>query len=221
MDGDIMTLPAVELDDLELAALLCSKLCHDVISPVGAIANGFEVLEDEDDEAMREMALDLIRTNANKASSRLQFARLAFGAMGAAGDRFPLDEARKLTQGLYEGEKVQVVWAPTADALLKDQVKLLVNLVLIAAQAIPRGGEIVVEVTPDSDSASIRLVSTGTNAVIPKTAYAIFGGNVPDGRVDAHSIQPYYAARLARSVGMDVSFRALDGSVELLAQRAA
>lgn len=220
MDGDVMT-ATVELDDLQLGALLCSRLCHDVIGPVGAISNGFEILEDEKDESMRQMALDLIRTNASKASARLQFARLAFGAMGAAADRFPLEEARKLTEGLFDKEKVSIVWAPTADALFKDHVKLLVNLVLIAAQAIPRGGNVAVEVTPDSDGATFRLVSTGINAGIPKTASAIFEGNAPDGRIDAHSIQPYYAARLARLVGMEVSFRALDGAVEIGAAKAA
>lgn len=209
---------AGEPDDLELAALLCSRLCHDVISPVGAISNGFEVLEDEKDESMREMALDIIRSNARKASARLQFARLAFGAMGAAGDRFPLDEARQLTTSLYEGEKVQVAWPLTGQALPKDQVKLLVNLVMIAAQAIPRGGEVSVEATSEGDAARFRLVSRGVNAVVPRSS-PVFEGTFPEGRVDAHSIQPYYASRLARSLGMAVFFASReDGSVEVMAE---
>jgi histidine phosphotransferase ChpT len=81
------TMPAVaiKLEALDLAALLCSRVCHDVISPVGAIVNGLEVLEDEKDESMRGFAQDLIKKSAKQASARLQFARLAFGAAGSAG----------------------------------------------------------------------------------------------------------------------------------------
>src|SRR3954468_16264066 len=77
------SMATVTLDSLDLAALLCSRVCHDVISPVGAIVNGLEVLEDENDPAMHDFALDLIRKSARQASARLQFARLAFGAAPA------------------------------------------------------------------------------------------------------------------------------------------
>ena len=75
------------LDPMDLAALLCSRVCHDVISPVGAIVNGLEVLEDEDDPSMRDVALELIKKSARSASARLQFCRLAFGAAGWSGRR--------------------------------------------------------------------------------------------------------------------------------------
>jgi histidine phosphotransferase ChpT len=208
-------------DDLELTAMMCSRLCHDLISPVGAIANGFEVLDDENDESMREMALDIIRANGRKASSRLQFARLAFGAMGATTDKFPLDEARRLTEGLYEDEKVSISWLNGPAALPKDQVKLLVNLIIIAAQAVPRGGKVSVSVDGEDDLSRIVLIATGPQATIPGTAQAIFEGNPPDGRIDAHNIQPYYATRLAESVGARVEFRVREDAVEVVAERTA
>lgn len=195
---------------------MCSRLCHDLISPVGAIANGFEVLDDEQDESMRQMALDIIRTNGRKASARLQFARLAFGAMGTGGEQFPLDEARRLTDALYEGEKVSLSWAVAPESLPKGQVKLVVNLVMIAAQAIPRGGEVNIEIP--GEGGAFRLVSRGQNAVVPAVAQAIFEGNPPEGRIDAHNIQPYYAARLARAVGARVSFGLDDGAMEIVAE---
>lgn len=210
-----------EPDELELTAMMCSRLCHDLISPVGAIANGFEVLDDEQDESMREMALEIIRTNGRKASARLQFARLAFGAMGATGDMFPLDEARRLTEGLYEGEKVTVTWGDSPAALPKDEVKLIVNLVMIAAQAIPRGGEISVEIEGGDAKLRARLVANGVNAAVPAVAKAIFEGHPPEGRIDAHNIQPYYATRLAGSVGAQVAFRAGEEMVEIVASRSA
>ncbi|MEJ8574118.1 histidine phosphotransferase family protein [Microbaculum marinum] len=205
------------MSDLDLAALMCSKLCHDVISPVGAITNGFEVLEDETDESMREMALDIIRTNANKASTRLQFLRLAFGAMGATGDRFPLDDARSLTESLYEGERARIDWRAGAGSLPKDKVKLLVNLIVIAVSAIPRGGDVVVEVDQGGDavdeSVSISVRATGKLANMPDAVYTIFEGKMPPDGLDARSVQPYYAYRLSRSLGMTLKVKPVDGGV--------
>lgn len=203
-------------DDLELAALICSRLCHDLISPVGAIANGFEVLDEERDESMRQMALDIIRSNGRKASARLQFARLAFGAMAAEGDRLSLAEARRLTEAVYEGEKVAVRWADGPAELAKDQAKLLVNLIVIAAQAIPRGGEVFVEVA--GQGPRFQLTAQGANARVPAVPSAMFAGNPPEGRVDAHNVQPYYAARIAEAIGFEVGFAAGDETVKISAQ---
>jgi len=211
------------MSDLDLAALMCSKLCHDVISPVGAVTNGFEVLEDENDDQMREMALGIMRTNADKASTRLQFLRLAFGAMGATGDRFPLEDAKRLTLSLYEGEKAQIDWRIGPDSLPKDQVKLLVNLVQIAVSAIPRGGSVSVdmdrgeEVDDGGDAVTFRLTATGSHATVPQAAETIFDGALPETGLDARSIQSYYAHRLARSLGMRIRVNGGDGAVDMVA----
>ncbi|MFL5165493.1 MAG: histidine phosphotransferase, partial [Microvirga sp.] len=101
---------SVTLDSLDLAALLCSRVCHDVISPVGAIVNGLEVLEDENEASMREFALDLIRKSARQASARLQFARLAFGAAGSAGASIDLGDAEQVTKGMFTDDKVALSW---------------------------------------------------------------------------------------------------------------
>src|SRR6266702_3485781 len=98
------------LEPLELAALLASRVCHDVISPVGAIVNGLEVLEEDKDEGMREFALDLIRKSAKTASARLQFCRLAFGAAGSAGASIDTGDAEKVARGLFGDERTQMTW---------------------------------------------------------------------------------------------------------------
>src|ERR687885_859855 len=104
-------MPAVTLDSLDLAALLCSRVCHDVISPVGAIVNGLEVLEDESDASMRDFAIDLIRKSARQASARLQFARLAFGAAGSAGASIDLGDAEQVARGLFLDDKITFSWS--------------------------------------------------------------------------------------------------------------
>src|SRR3712207_9450321 len=101
----------ISLDSLDLAALLCSRVCHDVISPVGAIVNGLEVLEDDSDASMREFALDLIQKSARQASARLQFARLAFGAAGVAGASLDLGEAAQVARGRFLGGTGAFFWS--------------------------------------------------------------------------------------------------------------
>src|SRR6202166_2626692 len=100
----------VTLDSLDLAALLCSRVCHDLISPTGAIVNGLEVYEESRDEETRTFALDLIQKSARTASARLQFCRIAFGAAGSAGAQIDLGDAEKVARGLIEDEKVKLTW---------------------------------------------------------------------------------------------------------------
>src|SRR5712675_2627648 len=132
--------PGPAPDALELAALLCSRICHDLISPVGAIANGLEVMEEGKDEETSKFAMDLIKKSARTASNKLQFCRIAFGAAGSAGAQIDTGDAEKVTRGLMEDEKTKVAWNLPRVLLAKNRVKLLLNMMLLAAQAIPRGG---------------------------------------------------------------------------------
>src|SRR5215217_551878 len=163
------SMATVTLDSLDLAALLCSRVCHDVISPVGAIVNGLEVLEDENDPAMHDFALDLIRKSAKQASARLQFARLAFGAAGSAGASIDLGDAEQVARGLFQDDKITLIWSAPRTLLPKNKVKLLLNLLVTAMNAIPRGGAIevvVTEVTEMSDAQTVAftLTAKGRNA---------------------------------------------------------
>src|SRR5512134_4206244 len=128
--------PGPAPDALELAALLCSRVCHDLISPVGAIVNGLEVLDDNPKPEDRDFALDLIRKSARTASAKLQFCRLAFGAAGSAGAQIDTGDAEKVTRGLVEDGKTSLSWNLPRVLLPKNRVKLLLNMMLIAGQAI-------------------------------------------------------------------------------------
>jgi histidine phosphotransferase ChpT len=203
-------MPAVTLDSLDLAALLCSRVCHDVISPVGAIVNGLEVLEDENDASMRDFALDLIRKSARQASARLQFARLAFGAAGSAGASIDLGDAEQVARGMFQDDKVKLSWTGQRALLPKNRVKLLLNLLVIATNTVPRGGTIDVTVTGDAEASEFVLTSKGMNARIPPHVQELLAGAPENGTVDAHGIQAYYAGLVARAAGMNVALR-LDG----------
>ncbi|KQT84286.1 histidine phosphotransferase family protein [Methylobacterium sp. Leaf466] len=200
---------AVTLDALDLSALLCSRICHDVISPVGAIVNGLEVLEDESDASMREFALDLIRKSARQASARLQFTRIAFGAAGSAGASIDLADAEKVSRGMFGDEKTQLTWSAPQALYPKNKVKLLLNLVVIATSAIPRGGVIDVQVTGDGEAPTLVLRAKGSHARIPPHVESLIAG-APEHGVDAHGILAYYAGLVARAAAMDVRF-SIDG----------
>ncbi|CUA89538.1 Uncharacterized protein Ga0061061_108165 [Chelatococcus sambhunathii] len=204
---------AVTLDALDLAALLCSRVCHDVISPVGAIVNGLEVLEDENDAAMQEFALDLIKKSARQASARLQFARLAFGAAGSAGASIDLGDAENVAKGFIQDDKVALIWNVPRLLLPKNKVKLLLNLILLATNAIPRGGSITVDAEVDGDDARFTIAAKGVSARIPTHAEQLLAGKAEGGSVDAHAIQPFYTGLVARAAGMDARFSLVDDTV--------
>src|SRR5918911_5077777 len=151
-----MTVP-VTLEALDLAALLCSRVCHDLISPVGAVVNGLEVLEDDNDEQTKTFALDLIKKSAKQASARLQFCRLAFGAAGSAGAAIDLGDAEGVARGFLEDDKLKLTWNLPRILLPKNRVKLLLNLLILGSQSIPRGGSLAVDPVGEGDSLGFRI----------------------------------------------------------------
>jgi histidine phosphotransferase ChpT len=173
---------------------------------VGAIVNGLEVLEDDSDASMRDFALDLIQKSAKQASARLQFARLAFGAAGSAGASIDLGDAEQVARGLFLDDKITFSWSAPRLLFPKNRVKLLLNLIMIATTAIPRGGSIAVSVTGDAEACAFTIVSKGLNARIPAHSEALLGGASESGTVDAHGIQIYYAGMVARASNMNVAF---------------
>lgn len=196
----------VTLDALDLAALMCSRVCHDVISPVGAIVNGLEVLEEEKDESMREFAQDLIRKSARQASARLQFARIAFGAAGSAGASIDLGDAAQVARGFIEDDRIKLDFDAPRVLLPKNQVKLLLNVLILATHAIPRGGQIAVSAIIDGDTGRFTITASGKTARIPPHAETLLRGESETGSIDAHAIQPFYTGLIARAAGYAVRF---------------
>jgi histidine phosphotransferase ChpT len=200
------------LDSLDLAALLSSRVCHDVISPVGAIVNGLEVLEEEKDQEMRGHALALIKSSAQEASSRLQFCRLAFGAAGSKGSSIDTGDAENVARQLLADERTRLNWNVPRVLLPKNKVKLLLNLCLIADASIPRGGDISISAKGEDDDLSFHVQAKGVNARVTPGVASLLSGEPEDGSVDARAIQAYYAGLVARSCGLEVSL-ALSGDV--------
>lgn len=197
--------PNLTLTGPDLAALLCSRVCHDVISPVGAINNGLELLDEGGADAD---AMDLIRTSALNASVRLKFARLAFGASGSVGASIDTGEAEKAARDFAIAEKkTEVTWTGPRAIVAKNRVKMLLNLFLVAYSAIPRGGSIDVTLENPETDAVFKLTAKGRMLRVPPKFMEILNGT-PEESVDAHSIQPYYTVLLAAEAGMELDVAA-------------
>ncbi len=196
----------VQPSDLEIAALISSKICHDVIGPVGAIYNGLEILDEDDDADAKTYALDVIRNVTEQASARLQFARFAFGAAGSAGAMIDLSTAEQISRGFVGTGKHKLVWKVEPGHMSKDKVKLLLNLVAIAITALPRGGEIEVSMSGTHEAPTFAIRCRGTAARPPQyLSEFIANENLPP--LDAMTIQAYYTCRLAATAGKQLGIR--------------
>jgi histidine phosphotransferase ChpT len=214
--GEPMT-DTLRISDLDLAALLCSRVCHDVISPVGAIANGLELFDDpEMDEETKSTALDMIRSSAKTAGAKLKFCRIAFGAAGSAGALIDLSEAGEVARGFVGDEKVKLDWQAPRENRPKQQVKLLLNMLLLAIAGIPRGGLITVKA--DGDLLTVR--ATGERAKISEPLLDVLLGRADLTMLDARLVQPYYSKQLAHSAGLNLTM-GMDGDDVLVQAMAA
>ncbi len=207
--------PNLTLSGPDLAALLCSRVCHDVISPVGAINNGLELLDDGVGDAD---ALDLIRTSATNASVRLKFARLCFGASGSVGASIDTGEAEKAAKDFAIAEKkTEVSWTGPRAIIPKNKVKLLLNLFLVAYSGIPRGGSLDVAIEDPEGNARFVLTIKGKMMRVPAKFVEISTGTLEEA-VDAHTIQPYYTVLLADECGMDLKHVVSDDKITFIAE---
>ena len=203
----------------DLASLMCSKLCHDLVSPIGALGNGVEVLADETDAELREGALDLIAQSARAAAAKLQFARLAYGSAGGAGGTIDLASAARAAQEYFGTTKASLEWEPGAQAVPKDAARLCLNLLLVALDCIPRGGEIraVLDLSPEGHGSFV-AEATGRGARIAEPTWAAISGKTPSEELDARLVQPFFTGHLARQIGAEVTQQADEASVRLTAR---
>ncbi|WP_455478122.1 histidine phosphotransferase ChpT [Bartonella sp. B10] len=203
---------AISLKSMDLAALLCSRICHDLISPVGAIQNAMELY---DEGGSDEEALQLVRWSVANASSRLQFARLAFGFAGALGCKIDTSFAEKVAQQYMKEEKAVLKWHAPDLLLPKDEIKLLLNLLLVAVATASRGGEIVVTILQDETKRSFRFEICGTALRIPTHFVELYSGNFQEELIDAHVIQFYYTILLAEITSMTININETDNFIIL------
>ncbi|ENN91257.1 histidine phosphotransferase ChpT [Bartonella bovis] len=203
---------AVSLKFADLTALLCSRICHDLISPIGAIQNAMELY---DEGGVEEDALQLVRSSVSKASACLQFCRLAFGTAGSVDSQIDTRFAEQIAQQYMAEEKAILKWQAPALLLPKNEVKLLLNLLLIANATISRDGEIVVTIVQDINTRFFRFEICGQVLRIPTRFTELYNKKKPKETIDAHTIQFYYTVLLAEMTTMTINIYETDGHVIL------
>jgi len=205
------------MNEIEFSALMVSRVCHDLVGPLGAVVNGLEVLEDERDAAMRDDALRLVATSANQALARIQFMRIAFGAAGSAGAELDLNEVGRLVAGLLEGGKVTLEWNVPQACWPKDWAKLLMNATLLGADCLPRGGVVRVDAAADSAVPAFKVHAHGSHIRVAEEVERAIRGEQDSGTVDARGIQPFLTYKLSCAVNARLAIQAGESSVELTA----
>ncbi len=195
-----MSTAAAKLTPSGLAALLCARICHDLISPVGALGTAIEVLDDESNADMHEDALDLVRLSSRQAGAKLRFLRLAFGAGGSAPGIIAMDEIKSLIGGMYGEGKAALHWDSVLDGLEKNSARLLLNLTMLAVQSVPRGGDITISASETGGAAVISLKATGPKSRLDAAIEAALNGKAPEEGFDGRTIQPFYTGLMAREM---------------------
>ena len=191
----------------EVMDLLCSRLCHDLISPVGAINNGGELIEDLGEDMVGE-AMGLIAQSGRRAAGRLRCFRLCYGAAGAQ-STVGLDEARDIAAGYLEGGKATLAWNVTTDWGVdgppSGTVKVLLNLLVVADEALSQGGVISVRVEEGQAGRALVILAEGTNAGLREHQDTALDGTVATEDLSARTVQAYVTGLFARRFGMTVN----------------
>jgi histidine phosphotransferase ChpT len=193
------------LDDLHFTAFMSSKICHDLVGPVGAINNGLELLDEETDEQTRAYAFELIQFSAHAARARLEYARLAFGASTAMGSEIDLRHAEGIVRAFVEEGKHKLQWDVPPGNMEKNKARLLMILLTVVMPSIPAGGDIITKMTGTLVEPQFELRCRGRNARIPEGLEDMFIGRTA--AVDPRSVLGYYAARLADAARMTLTVR--------------
>lgn len=185
--------------DLNVADFLCSRLCHDLVGPISAVGNGLELLAEN--PQLEEEAVALARRSALRAGALVQFYRLAFG--NAGNQLVRPSEAQAVAQGLFHDGRVRLEWAAgNGLALPPGGGKLLLNMLILAAEALPRGGRLAVNLTDEPSGILVEVLASGAEARLPEEVAAALAAAHPPADLSPRSVQAFYAGRLAAGLGL-------------------
>jgi histidine phosphotransferase ChpT len=190
------------MNPVDLASLLCSRLCHDLMSPVGALNNGIELLADETDPDMREKCLELLAESARASANKLKFFRLAFGAAGGFGEEIDTHEAEAALEGLFGPERrIELGWVVGDEKLPKGAIKLLLNLAMLAGDALVRGGRLDVGAELRGSEIELAVRAEGPRILLDPALRDTLQNGVSGGPVEPRAAGAWLAHNLVAEVG--------------------
>lgn len=205
------------VDGQELATYIAAKLCHDFISPAGAIVSGLDLIKDPSAQDMRDDAMGLIDQSAKKLVALVHFARVAFGA-ATTSERFSAPELQGLVIGMTEGGRATVEWQVAEESFGKPAARALVNLAYLTAGALPMGGVATITARREGGNLLIEGVAEGGRARLkPEAVTGLSGARLTEG-LPGQWIQPYWLWLTVAQAGGTLSVTAEDGRVVLAAR---
>lgn len=206
----------MNISPTDFASLLCSRLCHDLLSPVGALNNGLELLADEHDPEMRTRCLELLAESAKASANKLKFFRLAFGAAGGFGDTVDTREAQAAIEGLFgDNHRVSIGWLVEDPMLPKQAIKVLLNLALIGGDALVRGGQLDIGAEVRGETVEIVVRAEGQRIILDQELRGALAGDSGDSPVTPRAAAAYLVHQLVEQGGGQLQVSPPDATVLL------
>ena len=204
------------ISQTDLAAMLCSRLCHDMLSPVGALANGLELLAEEQDPEMRARCMELLEQSARISTDKLKFFRLAFGAAGGFGEAIPIDEAKAVIEALAaDNKRIEINWAIADPSLPKPAVKVLLNLAQIGLDALVRGGTLDIGAERRDGAVEIVARARGDRIAFDETIGRALQGDLAEGEITSRTAAAHMIALVAEEMDGGLQYKLGDGVLVL------
>ena len=203
------------MNSADFASLLCSRLCHDLVSPVGSLYNGVELLADETDPEMRARCMELLADSARQTANKLKFFRLAFGAAGGFGENVDTREAQAALEGLFGSDRrVEVQWLIGGSSLPKGAVKMLLNLAMIAGDALLRGGTLqVASETRPGGGTEIAVRAEGPRLLLDEELRGVLKSGEAPPELTPRAASGYLVCLLAKEAGAELQISETEGAL--------
>ena len=196
--------------------MLCSRLCHDMLSPVGALSNGLELLADETDPEMRAQCIALLEQSARISTDKLKFFRLAFGAAGGFGDSVPVEEAKAVIGALAsDAKRVEINWAISEANLPKPAIKVMLNLAQIALDALVRGGTLDIGAERRDGNVEIVARASGERIAFDETIGHALQGDLDEAAITSRTAAAHMIALVAEEMGGGLQYALSDKALVL------
>lgn len=205
------------MENTKLTALVASRICHDMVEPMSAIIQGLEMIKSADGKGLDPDALSLLDNGVGKAWAKLEFFRFAMAGAIAEGDS-TLEEGRAVAEKLYGALKPELAWSAPPVAMPRPAVRVIVNLLLIANECLPRGGKVEITAAKAGDRGEVRIIASGPRAKMRDTTAAALSGDAPEDGISGQTIQPTLTGLLARQGGVELLAREGEDQVELIAR---
>lgn len=205
------------IDPARLSAYVASRICHDLVSPVSSVTNALDLLDEPGDHEMKAQAEALLHEGAEKAAARIQFLRYAFGSIGLNAGAADIHEAKKITEAFVRSHKPSVDWDIQADHLSFSHVRLMMNLVMMAVESLPRGGVVSIRIRSEAGGMTITLTAKGDRARLKEDVSAAVSGTDPAEGWRAENIQPLFARMICDGLGGELTAKQSEGQIIFMA----